>query len=336
MIRIVGGARLATGGIHLGHYVGNFLSMLDFDSPKQYIFVIKDTEPVLWPSNEVKGNTLLDMISDVLSLPFSDSILVTTSSRILSSCYSINSIILDIVSFNALVTAHFKKKDLRDQAAVTSVKNFLFPIDEATTLLALRAGYFASNDDNLRIVRFSRDIARKFNAVVHTEFFPLPELKHHKLVPRLAGADYRRMCKAHKNTIRISEDPQVLYERIRQLISWKTYFSINSVALEAYRVDGSKFIFPQDYLPFLYWRIFSDSELTPEDMALYSKVENREKLCQELFERMDDRLQSIRVKKAHLLERQSTVWKRLEEDSEVVRQNIDSTLKDLKGIISLR
>lgn len=333
MIRMLGGARLAKDGIHLGHYVGNFLPIFDFDSPKQYVFVIKDTEPIIWPSNELKKNTFLDMISDVLSLPFSDSILVTTSSVVLRNSYLLQAVVQDIVSFNTLITTHFKKHELRNQVTSTSLKNFLFPVDEAVTLLALKSNYFISNDDNLRMVRFGRDIARKINGLIKIDFFPLPQLKHHNLVPRLIGRNYKRMCKANNNTIRISDEPKILYEKIVQLASWKAYFSQNQIALNEYNLDKSNFVFREDYLPFIYWRIFSNNELKVEDMAFYSKMENRDKLCKDLFEIIDNKLQSIRLDKVRLMNNQSVLWNRVKRDSEIVQQIINVNLKDFESLI---
>ena len=333
MFSLVGGARLSNGGIHLGHYVGNLLPIMDFAPPIQYIFVIKDTEPLLWPSNESKKITMFDMVSDLLSLPISDSILITTSSTILRNSYFLQAIILDIVSFNTLITTHFKKNELRNQITSTSLKNFLFPVDEVATLLSLKANYFVSNDDNLRIVRFSRDITRKINSLVSTDYFPLPQLRHHRLFPRLIGRNYVRMCKANNNTIRISDSSEMLFEKILQLASWKAYFSQHPLALEKYKESKSNFVFYEDYLPFTYWRIFGDDGLSSEDMLFYSKMENREKLCKDLFEIINSKLHIVRKNKKNLMNNQFLVWDRLEHDSDIVKQTIDNNLKDFENLV---
>jgi tryptophanyl-tRNA synthetase len=333
IVRLVSSIRLSSGGIHLGHYVGNLLPSQDFTLPKQYIFVIKDTEPVIWEKKEKKWEVLLDMVTDILAIPFADSILLTTSSSILSNSYLLYSVIQDIVTFNRLTNIHFKKDGFRKNEASNSIKNFLYPVDEAATLLALKPNYILANDDNLRSVRFISDIAKKINRLFDVELMPMPRIYHHKYISRLIGYDYRRMCKAHNNTIRVSDEPNVLMKKITQITSRNNYFAKNQKALEAFTLDEINFVFPDDYLPFVFWRVFSSYELSQQEKAYYSKVVNKSILNQKLYDLLDKQLEPIRKKKTFLYNNQSIVLDRLEHDAFEISKIVKSNLHNIENLL---
>ncbi len=325
-MRLTGGARLAGGGLHLGHLVGALLPMLDFSGSYEYTFVIKDTEPLSWKmkaeSNATKPGVLFDMLTDVLSLPFSERIRITTTSRILRHCFHLYSLLLDLVTFNTLVTTHFKKVEFRERALPVSVKNFLFPVDEVAILFALRTDYLVSNDDNLRVVRFARDIGRRLQRYEFGNQITLPELRHHRRTPRLLGFDYRRMCKAHQNTIGVSASSSLLAKQAAQLTSWKYFFSEYVDVLSAYQRDACNFSFPQQYLPFVYVDILTGKPVSEEAVAEYSQIQGREKLAAMLYSTLEELIGPIRERKSQLYADPGEVWERLDRDSAVIQAEV--------------
>lgn len=321
-IQLVGGARLATGGLHLGHWFGNIVPRLDFPEDTEYWFVVKDTEPLIWDDPKAKQNALLDICSDVLSVPFSSSLRITTASAIISCCYNLYCHVLDHVTFNGLISAHFNKKAFRGNDDSPSLKNFLFPIDEAVVLLALQANYLVSNDDNQRMICFSRDLTRRINRTSPSLNFPIPELHHNKQAGRLLGFDYRRMCKAHNNTIGLTQDIDTLRASVRKVISMRTFFTKYPDELEKYKNSAHKYFFPDHYLPFIYLRHLANHMLQPADLTLLSIPENQVKLEDLLLNKLDLLISPFRRRKTELLQSPDIIYARLAEDAVRAREII--------------
>lgn len=311
---LVGGARLSPGGLHLGHLVGSFLPLLDFADPTEYFFVIKDTEPLVRHDPAVRQQLLIDTVADSLSVPFSDRIMVTTASDILLNSYYLYSHILDVVSYNSLVTAHFRKQQLREQQSQESIKNFLFPIDEAAVLLGLRADYFLSNDDNIRLVRFARDIVRKSKRRGVEAISNLPELRHHSKLSRLLGPGYDRMCKANKNTIRTTEPVAELRQKVHTLTSWKQYFERNADALADFKDSPSRFVFGENYLPFVYLNLFGPEQIDDDKKRYFSDISKRVELEELLFKILNELIDPMRQRKLNLITNKTMIYDRLESD----------------------
>lgn len=330
MIKLLAGARLSPGGLHMGHYIGNFLPYHDFEGSKEYCFVIKDTEPILWASKKEKEKVLVGMASDVLSLPFSNSIKVTTTSRIHPHAYDLNSLLLDEISYSTLISTHFKKNDFRSGKTTQSVKNFLFPIDEVLTLLSLNTDFFVSNDDNKRIELFCRDVAKKLNKKLQMDAFKIVSLKSNKNVSRLLGCDYKRMCKANSNIIGFNEPENDLLSKLRTITSRRYFFNAYPEELEKSQEQVENYALPPHYLPFVLLSIFLDAQISEEERRIYSEANSRDLLVEHLFNAVNSHFKITRDKKAELLLDPNGIIRRIENDSLELGETIEKFLQPIK------
>jgi len=245
MLSLVSGCRLTSGGLHLGHYLG-CLSPLDiFDKPYKYYFVLTDVSPTEKKVIHKEMNSDLLLIASILlSTKYSERIKIILQSDLQESAPNLLSLIQDITTLNQLEHVHPQKLEIKQRCSKLNINDFLFPIQQTFCSTALNANYILMNDDNSRIVHFSRKIVRKINNV-HGSTFSLPYLKH-GIIPRLLGFNYKKMSKNNHNCIFLTDSSEEVRGKVRQLFKYRYY-------PDHYKLSD-------DFLPFLYLRAFNQRE----------------------------------------------------------------------------
>lgn len=224
---LVSGVRLSNKGLHLGHYLGCFTPLTYFSPHYVYYFVINDVSNVELNKLD-KEDLLIDMVGDILSVDTPKNIRIFLQSDILMYQSDFYSKIQKITTFNQLVAVHPHSKGIKTGNSGLTVLDFLFPIRDAVVFLALEADYVLMNDDNSRIIDFTRKTSNKLNNILssnrETRLFKTPYLKT-GVYPRLLGYDYRKMCNGYDNAIYLTEDPQLLKVKVEKLVNTK-YFNL--------------------------------------------------------------------------------------------------------------
>ncbi|HMP71671.1 MAG TPA: hypothetical protein PKE55_00240 [Kiritimatiellia bacterium] len=294
----VGGVRLGERGLHLGHYVGTFAAAAAHREERAVYYVIKDTEPLHWEDAKRKQRWIEVLAREAAAIaPDVIKVRCVLTSVLMRAAWAVAGAIYDHVNYSALVTAHFAKAVIRSGQYTGSIRNFLFPLDEAIILTFLRTDCFYSNRDNERIVLFTRDVQhvlqRRCPALRE---LPLTKLRHFPDLSYLPGADHRRMHTAGKNTLSVISDDGEIERFCRSAFSLSRFFEEFPDELERFKRDGSSNYIPGDrFAPFALVRVLEGPARLSEFKELYSARRNeRDRLSQRLGEIVTPRLKAWR------------------------------------------
>ena len=93
-----------------------------------------------------------------------------------------------------------------------------YPLLMAADILLYRAEAVPVGEDQIPHIEITREIARRFNYLYQKPYFPEPETILNK-VKVLPGIDGRKMSKSYGNTISMSDRPDEVRKKVRQMIT---------------------------------------------------------------------------------------------------------------------
>jgi len=220
---LASGVRLSNKGLHLGHYLGCFTPLSNFTEDYDFYFIINDVSNLELNTKD-KEDTLINMVEDILSIETPKNIRIFLQSDILKHQSDFYSKIQKITSFNQLIAANPHNKIIKTGKSQLSVLDYLFPIRDTVVYLSLETDIVLMNDDNSRIIDFSRRVSQKINNLMNMGNNH-PKLKQPYLktgfIPRLLGFDYRKMCNRNNNAIYLTESPEILKNKINKTVNTK-------------------------------------------------------------------------------------------------------------------
>jgi tryptophanyl-tRNA synthetase len=95
-----------------------------------------------------------------------------------------------------------------------------YPVLQAADICMYKAHYVPVGQDQVAHVELTREIVRRFNNF-YGDVFPEPEALL-TASPKLTGTDGRKMSKSYGNTIELSDAPDVILAKVRQMITDRT------------------------------------------------------------------------------------------------------------------
>ncbi|QQS45979.1 MAG: tryptophan--tRNA ligase [Acidobacteriota bacterium] len=114
-------------------------------------------------------------------------------------------------------------KEQRENITDKDLGNYAFlgyPVLQAADISMYRADYVPVGQDQVAHVELTREIVRRFNNF-YGEVFPEPDALLTE-TPKLIGTDGRKMSKSYNNTIELADSPDVIREKVRQMITDRT------------------------------------------------------------------------------------------------------------------
>ncbi|MFN0123481.1 MAG: tryptophan--tRNA ligase, partial [Blastocatellia bacterium] len=114
-------------------------------------------------------------------------------------------------------------KEQRENITDKDIGNYAFlgyPVLQAADICMYKAHYVPVGKDQVAHVELTREIVRRFNNF-YGDVFPEPEALLTE-VPVLTGTDGRKMSKSYNNTIELSDSPDVIRQKTRQMITDRT------------------------------------------------------------------------------------------------------------------
>jgi tryptophanyl-tRNA synthetase len=114
-------------------------------------------------------------------------------------------------------------KEQRENIADKDLGNYAFlgyPVLQAADICLYRANYVPVGNDQAAHVELTREIVRRFNNF-YGDLFPEPAALHTEVLT-LVGTDGRKMSKSYNNTIDLSDSPDVIRAKVRQMITDRT------------------------------------------------------------------------------------------------------------------
>ncbi|MCJ7665924.1 MAG: tryptophan--tRNA ligase, partial [Actinobacteria bacterium] len=111
------------------------------------------------------------------------------------------------------------KEQIRELKAkdISTLGFFSYPVLMAADILIVNADIIPVGEDQLPHLEITREIARRFN-YLYGDYFTEPQELLSKST-RVPGIDGRKMSKSYGNAIFLSDESQVIKEKVRQMIT---------------------------------------------------------------------------------------------------------------------
>jgi tryptophanyl-tRNA synthetase len=223
MKRIVSGMR-PTGRLHLGNYEGALKNWVALQENYKCFYFIADWHALTSDyadTSRIKENTMA-IVTDWLAAgldPGKSTIFLQSLIPEHAELHIYFSAVTPLGWLERVPTY----KEQRENIADRDLDNYAFlgyPVLQAADICMYKANYVPVGKDQAAHVELTREIVRRFNNF-YGPVFPEPEALHTQVLT-LVGIDGRKMSKSYNNTIELSDPPDVIREKVRQMITDRT------------------------------------------------------------------------------------------------------------------
>jgi len=223
MKRIVSGMR-PTGKLHLGNYEGALKNWVRLQDDYECFFFVADWHALTSDyadTSAIKSNTLA-IVTDWLAAgldPEKCTIFLQSLLPEHAELYFYFSTVTPLGWLERVPTY----KEQRENITEKDIGNYAFlgyPVLQAADICMYKADYVPVGRDQAAHIELTREIVRRFNTF-YGVVFPEPEALHTEVLS-LPGTDGRKMSKSYNNTIEVSDPPEVIREKVRQMITDRT------------------------------------------------------------------------------------------------------------------
>lgn len=223
--RIVSGMR-PTGNLHLGNYEGALKNWIRLQDSGEYecFYFIADLHALTSDyadTSAIKQNTI-DMVSDWLAAGL-DPERSTIFAQSLIPEHSELHLILSAITPLGWLERVPTYKEQRENITEKDIGNYAFlgyPVLQAADIIIYKADFVPVGKDQASHVELTREIVRRFNNF-YGDVFPEPKALHTEVLV-LPGTDGRKMSKSYGNAIYLVDDPDVVREKARMMITDRT------------------------------------------------------------------------------------------------------------------
>jgi tryptophanyl-tRNA synthetase len=218
--RILSGMR-PTGKMHLGNYYGALYNWMRLQEHYQCFYFVADWH-ALTTEYETPGpisGFIPEMVMDWLSVgldPEKSTIFVQSAIREHAELFLVFSMFTPVPWLERNPTYKDQIQELAHKDLATF--GFLgYPVLQAADILMYKAEGVPVGVDQVPHVEMTREIARRFN-YLYRPIFPEPEALLTE-IPKLTGTDGRKMSKSYNNCIYLSDPPEEMAQKVRQMIT---------------------------------------------------------------------------------------------------------------------
>ena len=329
--RIMSGMR-PTGRLHLGHYLGVITNWVKLQNDYDCYFSVADWHALTtgYDKTEQLKDNVYNVVIDWLACgidPKKATIFVQSTIPEIAE--------LDI--YLGMVTPqNWVERDptLKDMAKILKSKEGTnsqigfglmgYPVLMTADILAVNAHYVPVGIDQVAHVELTRDMARRFNNVYHTDYFVEPSPKLYNC-PLLPGVDGAKMGKSFNNDIKISDDEETTTKRIMQCITDRSRARKDDLG----HPDKCE-------VAFKYWQIFG----TPEEIAqVEAECKAGKRGCadckRQLAQKVNEHFKEIRERRKYYENHLDEVKASLAEGAEKSRAVSAKILTDVRNIIGM-
>ncbi len=315
-----------TGKLHLGHYMGVLRNWVDLQARYPCFFSIADWHALTtkYDDTDALRANIIDMALDWLAVGIDPQ----------KATMYVQSSIPEIAEMHLLLSmitpAKWVQTDptLKDMVAMLhedlSYGLLGYPVLQTVDILSVKGGQVPVGKDQLAHLEISRDIARRFNHLYHTDLFaePRPLLTE---TPLLIGLDGRKMGKSYNNAIFLSDSAD------------ETWAKIKGAVTDIKRVKRSDPGVPEDCaVVYPYYQAFADA---PSIALAAQECRTAARGCMDckktLAEFIEQQLRPIRERRAMYAADLGQVERLLKEGSQKARAVCQQTLSEMKTVMKL-
>lgn len=219
--RVLTGYR-PTGKLHLGHWHGNLMNMLELQQKHEgCFFFVADWHALTTEYTEtgsLKEHTE-EMVLDWVAAGIEPE-------RSFIYCQSDLLEVAELALYFGMITPlgwlercpTYKEQLQQLESKDINTFGFLgYPVLQAADILIMQSDFVPVGEDQLPHLELTREIARRFN-FLYGDCFPEPQAILSK-VKRLPGIDGRKMSKSYGNAIYLTDPPAEIREKVRLMVT---------------------------------------------------------------------------------------------------------------------
>lgn len=317
----------ATGRIHLGNYFGAVKNWVELQDRYRCFYFIADwhalTTDYAEPSN-VGGNSL-EMLADLLASGLDPERCVIFVQSMVPEHAELHLLLSMITPLGWLERVPTYKEQIKELSNKDlSTYGFLgYPVLQTADILLYRAQFVPVGEDQASHLELSREVGRRFNSY-YGEIFPEPKALFTP-TPKVPGLDGRKMSKSYGNTIDLSDTPEEVTAKCRQMFT------------DPQRIRRKDAGHPETCNLFQFHRLFSTPELQ-EKVA--SECRRAQIGCvddkQLIADQINSFLDPIRARREELLKSRDTLLDILNEGSAKAAERARETMTQVRSALSIQ
>ncbi len=324
MTKIIFSAMRPTGRLHLGHLVGALDNWLKLQKEYRCVFSIVDWHALMgeYANSQAISEHILEMAIDWMACGIDpeQSILFVQSQ--VPEHLELQMILSCLTPLGWLERNPTYKEQLREiTTRDLQTYGFLgYPVLQAADILLYKASAVPIGEDQMPHLELTREIARRFNHIFHTDFFADCEAILTK-TPRLPGLDGRKMSKSYQNAVYLSDRPETIQKKIQGMFT------------DPKRVRLKDPGHPDECHVFAYYRVFA-SERVSEVRDWCTKAQKGCTACKrQLAEILRVTLEPLQARRRELEDNKDTVGDILREGRQKASAMARDTMNAVKDIV---
>ncbi len=220
--KIVLSGMRSTGKIHLGNYFGALKNWVDLQDRYRCYYFAADwhalTSDYADPS-QIAQNTI-EMVIDWIAAgldPERSTIFIQSMVPDHAELHLLLSMLTPLGWLERVPT--YKEQIQQIENKDLSTYGFLgYPVLQTVDIAIYRAHFVPVGEDQASHLEISREIVRRFNYLYKAEVFPEPQALFTP-TPKVPGIDGRKMSKSYGNAINLSDSPEVILQKCKQMFT---------------------------------------------------------------------------------------------------------------------
>jgi tryptophanyl-tRNA synthetase len=317
----------STGKIHLGNYFGALKNWVDLQDRFCCYYFAADwhalTSDYADPS-QIAQNTI-EMVIDWIAAgldPERSTIFIQSMVPDHAELHLLLSMLTPLGWLERVPT--YKEQIQQIENKDLSTYGFLgYPVLQTVDIAIYRAHFVPVGEDQASHLEISREIVRRFNYLYKTEVFPEPQALFTP-TPKVPGIDGRKMSKSYGNAINLSDSPEVILQKCKQMFT------------DPQRLKRSDPGRPEICNLYDFHKLVSPPEIQERvahecRAAQIGCVDDKKLLAQILT----DYLEPIRRRREELLRDRDTVYDILVEGSRKARERTAETMDAVRSAMGL-
>ena len=315
-----------TGPLHLGHLVGALKNWVKLQEEYDCLFMVADWHALMSEYENPQG-LKENIISNVIDWfacgidPRRSTVFIQSHIKEHLELYMVFSLFVPLGWLERCPTYKEQLRQVTNRNL--STYGFLgYPVLQAADILLYKANAVPVGEDQLPHLELTREIGKKFNSLYKKDVFPEPQALLTETA-RLMGTDGRKMSKSYDNYIALSDDPETIRRKTRNMFT------------DPARIKLSDPGHPQRCNVHSYYAVFAPERKKEIDQLCRKSKIGCTDCKKELAEILVKLLEPVREKREELIRNKNQVFQILEQGEKNARSIAAAALSEVKDLLGL-
>ncbi|HYN20851.1 MAG TPA: tryptophan--tRNA ligase [Thermoanaerobaculia bacterium] len=211
----------STGKIHLGNYFGALKNWIELQDRYHCLYMAADWHALTsdWADPSQIAENTIEMVTDWISAGLDPQRSVIFVQSLVPEHAELHLLLSMVTPLGWLERVPTYKEQIQ-QIENKDLSNYGFlgyPILQTVDVAIYKAHYVPVGEDQSSHLELAREIVRRFNGL-YGEVFPEPKALFTP-TPKVPGIDGRKMSKSYGNAINLSDPPDVIVQKCKQMFT---------------------------------------------------------------------------------------------------------------------